>query len=193
MKTLVTAILSCATLLAAVPALAQEKLLREGQVTEKALIDALSPPEAAASAAEDRPLTRSFRPSVRPAAAAAGTAAAAAGAGKASILVTFVTDSAELTPRARSALDVLAGAMKSDRLASRRFTIEGHADPRGSDEHNLRLSQARAEAVRSYLLSQHGLEAERVSAVGRGSSALMNPSDPAAPENRRVTIVTQMN
>jgi flagellar motor protein MotB len=47
--------------------------------------------------------------------------------------------------------------------------------------------------VRSYLLTQHGLAAERVSAVGRGSSALMNPSDPAAPENRRVTIVTQIN
>jgi len=183
----------CAAVLAAAPALAQEKLLREGQVTEKALIDALTPPEAAASAADERPLTRSFRPAIRPGAAAAGTAAAAAGAGKASILVTFVTDSAELTPRARSALDVLAGAMKSDRLASQRFTIEGHADPRGSDEHNLRLSQARAEAVRSYLLTQHGLAAERVSAVGRGSSALMNPSDPAAPENRRVTIVTQTN
>ena len=86
---------------------------------------------------------------------------------------------------------MLAGAMKSDRLASTRFTIEGHADPRGNDEHNLKLSQARAEAVRSYLLSQHGLAAERVNAVGKGSSALMNPSDPAAPENRRVTIVAQ--
>ena len=75
--------------------------------------------------------------------------------------------------------------------ASTRFTIEGHADPRGNDEHNLKLSQARAEAVRSYLLSQHGLAAERVNAVGKGSSALMNPSDPAAPENRRVTIVAQ--
>lgn len=183
----------CVALLTATPALAQEKLLREGQVTEKALIDALTPPEAAASAADERPLSRSFRPALRPGAAAAGAAAAAAGAGKASILVTFVTDSAELTPRARSALDVLAGAMKSERLASQRFTIEGHADPRGSDEHNLRLSQARAEAVRQYLLTQHGLAAERVSAVGRGSSALMNPSDPAAPENRRVTIVTQTN
>jgi outer membrane protein OmpA-like peptidoglycan-associated protein len=182
-----------ASLLAGAPAQAQEKLLREGQLTEKALIDALTPPEAAASAADERPLSRSFRPALRPGAAAAGTAAAAAGAGKASILVTFVTDSAELTPRARGALDVLAGAMKSERLASQRFVIEGHADPRGSDEHNLRLSQARAEAVRSYLLAQHGLAAERVSAVGRGSSALMNPSDPAAPENRRVTIVTQTN
>jgi outer membrane protein OmpA-like peptidoglycan-associated protein len=184
-----------ALLLAAGSALAQEKVMREGQVTEKALIDALSSPaagpDAAASAADGPMRMRSFRPGVRPAAAAAGTAAAAAQPGKASILVTFVTDSADLTARAKSALDVLAGAMKSDRLASTRFTIEGHADPRGNDEHNLKLSQARAEAVRSYLLSQHGLAAERVNAVGKGSSALMNPSDPAAPENRRVTIVAQ--
>jgi OOP family OmpA-OmpF porin len=186
---------SFALLLAAGSTLAQEKVMREGQVTEKALIDALSPsaasPEGAASAADEPMRMRSFRPSVRPAAAAAGTAAAAAQPGRASILVTFLTDSADLTTGAKSALDVLAGAMKSDRLASTRFTIEGHADPRGNDEHNLRLSQARAEAVRAYLMSQHGLAPERVNAVGKGSSALMNPSQPAAPENRRVTIVAQ--
>ena len=179
-----------ALMFAAGAALSQEKVLREGQVTQEALVDALSP-AAAASAAEEPMRMRSFRPSVRPAAAAAGTAAAAAQPGRASILVTFVTDSAELTPRAKSALDVLAGAMKSERLASSRFTIEGHADPRGNDEHNLRLSQARAEAVRSYLTSEHGLAPDRVEAVGKGSSALMNPSVPAAPENRRVTIVTR--
>lgn len=181
---------SLALLFAAGAALSQEKVLREGQVTEKALVEALSP-DSAASAADEPMRMRSFRPSVRPAAAAAGTAAAAAQPGRASILVTFVTDSAELTSRAKSALDVLAGAMKSERLASSRFTIEGHADPRGNDEHNLRLSQARAEAVRTYLTSQHGLAPDRVEAVGKGSSALMNPSEPAAPENRRVTIVTR--
>lgn len=184
-----------ALLMATGSALAQEKVMREGQVTEKALIDALSPaaasPDAAASAAEEPMRTRSFRPSARPAAAVAGTAAVAAQPSKASILVTFVTGSADLTPGAKSALDVLAGAMKSDRLASQRFTIEGHADPRGGDDLNLKLSQARAEAVRAYLLSQHGLAADRINAVGKGSSALMNPSDPAAPENRRVTIVAQ--
>jgi outer membrane protein OmpA-like peptidoglycan-associated protein len=128
---------------------------------------------------------------VRPAAVAAGTAAVAAQPAKASILVTFVTDSAVLAPRAKSALDVLAGAMKSERLANIRFTIEGHADPRGSEEHNMKLSQARAESVREYLLSQHGLASDRIEAVGKGSTALMNPSEPAAPENRRVTIVAQ--
>ena len=171
---------------------AQEKVLREGQVTQQALIDALAPPDGAASGAEDGVRTRSWKPGVRPAAAAAaGTAAASAQPGRASILVTFVTNSADLTGDAKRALDVLAGAMKSEKLAAVRFTIEGHADPRGSDELNLKLSQSRADSVRGYLMGSHGLAADRVKAVGKGSSALMKPSEPAAPENRRVTIVAQ--
>lgn len=175
---------------------AQEKVLRESQVTERALVDALTPPAAAAaSAADDGGIrTRSFRPAVRPAATAGATAAAGAAAGqsgRASILVTFVTDSASLTAPARNALDVLASAMKSDRLAGVRFTIEGHADPRGSEEHNLKLSQARAESVRGYLVSRHGLAADRVDAVGMGSANLLNKQNVAAAENRRVTIVSK--
>ena len=137
--------------------------------------------------------TRSFKPALRPAAAAAGTAAAAAQPGRASILVTFITGSADLTGDAKKALDVLAGAMKSDKLANVKFTIEGHADPRGGEDLNMRLSQSRAESVRGYLTASHGLAGERINAVGKGSSALMNPNDPAAPENRRVTIVAQPN
>lgn len=182
--------LALAALLATTGAHAQqERVLREGQVTQEALIDALAP-AAAASAADDQPRTRSWKPGVRPAAAAAaGTAVAAAQPARASILVTFITGSAELTADAKRALDVLAGAMKSDKLASVKFTIEGHADPRGNEESNLKLSQSRAESVRAYLTSSHGLAAERINAVGKGSSALMKPNEPAAPENRRVTIV----
>lgn len=176
-------------------ALAQEKVMKEGQVTQQALIDALAPAAAAApeDAASDAPRTRSWKPALRPAAAAAGTAAAAAQPGRASILVTFVTGSADLTGDAKKALDVLAGAMKSDKLANVKFTIEGHADPRGSEDLNMRLSQSRAESVRGYLTASHGLAAERINAVGKGSSALMKPNDPAAPENRRVTIVAMPN
>lgn len=184
---------SVAAALLAAPAFAQERVMREGQVSERTLIDALTPPQAA-SAPEDGVRTRSFRPAVRPAATAGATAAAGAAAGqagRASILVTFVTDKADLTSPARGALDVLAAAMKSDRLAGVRFTIEGHADPRGGEDYNLRLSQARAESVRAYLISRHGLDASRVDAVGKGSSNLMNKTNIAAPENRRVTIVSQ--
>jgi OmpA-OmpF porin, OOP family len=184
------AMIALAAALAAGSVHAQEKVLREGQVTRDALIEALAPP-AAASAAEGGVRSRSFRPAMRPAAAAGGTAAAAAQPGRASILVTFVTGSADLTTDAKRALDVLAAAMKSEKLAAVRFTIEGHADPRGSDELNLKLSQSRAESVRGYLMASHGLAAERIEAVGKGSSALMNPSVPSAPENRRVTIVAQ--
>lgn len=185
-------LIAFAAALAAGAAQAQEKVMREGQVSERALIDALAP-AAPDDAASDAPRTRSFKPALRPAGAAAGTAAAAAQPGRASILVTFVTGSAELTGDAKKALDVLAGAMKSDKLANVKFTIEGHADPRGSEELNLRLSQSRAESVRGYLTASHGLAGERINAVGKGSSALMKPSDPAAPENRRVTIVAMPN
>ncbi len=177
-----------AVLATAGSAQAQEKVLREGQVTQQGLIDALTPAAAAdaASAPEEGGMrTRSFRPAVR----VSATAAAAAQPARANILVTFVTNSADLTGTAKKALDVLAAAMKSDKLAAVKFTIEGHADPRGSEEANMKLSQARADSVREYLLASHGLAAERISAVGKGSSALMKPSEPAAPENRRVTIV----
>ena len=175
---LLVAALACGSAFAQDAEAEKEKVLKEGQVSEQGLIDALTPPVR----------TRSWKPGV----AAAGTASAAAPAtAKASILVTFVTGKADLTPQAKKALDVLAGAMKSDKLATVKFTIEGHADPRGSEELNMKLSQARAESVRDYLTSTHGLAAERVDAVGKGSSALMKPGEPAAPENRRVTIVAQ--
>ncbi len=180
------ALLAVAALFAAGAAQAQEKVLREGQVTQQALIDALAPSDAASAADNgDGTRTRSFRPAVR----VAGTAAASAQPGRANILITFVTSSADLTASAKKALDVLASAMKTDKLASVKFTVEGHADPRGNEETNLKLSQARADSVRAYLLASHGLAAERITAVGKGSSALMKPSEPAAPENRRVTIV----
>ncbi len=184
--------LALAALLASGVTQAQERVLRESQVTQKALIEALTPADAASAGEPDSGVrTRGFRPMVRPAAAVAGTAATAAQAPRASILVTFITNSADLTASAKRALDVLAAAMQSEKLASVRFTIEGHADPRGTEELNLKLSQARADSVRAYLMSSHGLAAERLNAVGKGSSALMNASEPAAPENRRVTIVAQ--
>jgi len=195
MKTVNRFLLALLAVSLASGAFAQEKILREGQVTERALVDALAP-AGAASAGEEPMRMRSFRPAVRPAAVAGATAAAgavAAGpqAGRASILVTFVTDSAELTGRAKSALDVLAGAMKSERLAGVRFTIEGHADPRGGDEYNMKLSTARAEAVRQYLITHDGLAADRLDAVGKGATELMNTTNVTAPENRRVTIVSK--
>jgi outer membrane protein OmpA-like peptidoglycan-associated protein len=108
----------------------------------------------------------------------------------ASLLVTFDTNSTELTNAARRQLDIVASALRNDRLVEYRFTVEGHADPRGNSDSNLALSQGRAESVKRYLTS-HGIDGDRLMAEGRGDREPMIPSEPAAPENRRVTFVTQ--
>lgn len=164
-------------------ALAQDKPLKESEVTQRALVEALAPraPDAlaATSGAGAGDLSRGFK------------LAAPQPARRQSILITFATDSAELLPRTKSMLDVVAKALQSDKLANLSMAIEGHADPRGDEDHNLRLSQARAESVVAYLVNERNIPPERLRAVGKGSTELLNRNDPAAAENRRVSIVTQ--
>lgn len=163
-------------------------VLKNNQVTEDALVDALAIdlPETAASGA-----TRGFRPAVKPGTAGASLQAAKPAApGKANLLITFATGSAELSADTIKVLETVAKALQSDRLAGFAFRIEGHADPRGGSDYNLKLSEERAQSVASYLTSKLGVLPERIQPVGKGSSELLNPTQPDAIENRRVTIVT---
>ena len=111
---------------------------------------------------------------------------------RASLLMTFETNSAELTPVARRQLEIVAAALKNDRLASYSFIVEGHADPRGTADGNQVLSEQRAQSVREHLVSAHGIDALRLHAEGRGDREPLNRAQPAAAENRRVTLVTQV-
>lgn len=170
-----------------------QTVLKGKDLTEQNLIEALKPGTAPPAAAEGEEIKlRSIRvmrdqPSSKVVEQAARAPQAAPSA---SVLITFVTNSAELTARARSSLDVVAQALQSDQLASFKFVIEGHADPRGNSQDNLRLSQARAESVVDYLVTRHGLARSRLTAVGKGDTELLNTQQIDAPENRRVTIVT---
>jgi outer membrane protein OmpA-like peptidoglycan-associated protein len=168
--------------LAASAALAAEPVLKPGQVTEDALVEALTIETGPESAVGQ---TRSIRPTMK-----AGATTQAAGPGRASLLITFATGSSTLTPETVKALDTVGKALQSDRLAGFSFRVEGHADPRGGVELNLTLSEQRAQSVVSYLVDKIGIQPTRLSAVGKGSSELLNADRPEAPENRRVTIVT---
>lgn len=171
-----------------------EPILKGKDINEKNLIEALTPAPADEAEADVR--TRSIKvmrdsPSAKPGEAAVkNVARAPEKKASASLLITFETNSAELAPRAKSSLEVVAKALQADKLAEFKFSIEGHADPRGGSEQNLQLSQARAESVVNYLATQHNIDRGRLKPVGKGSTELANTHRADAPENRRVTITT---
>lgn len=68
--------------------------------------------------------------------------------------------------------------------------IQGHTDSRGRDEYNMRLSQERAEAVRTYLI-ERGIAANRLTARGYGESRPIesNRTSSGRAANRRVEFV----
>jgi outer membrane protein OmpA-like peptidoglycan-associated protein len=106
------------------------------------------------------------------------------------LVIQFDLDSAKLKPDSMPLLSSLVEAMKNDRLAAIKFKVEGHTDAQGSEQHNLKLSQSRADSVMAYLTSQ-GVEKERLTGEGKGFSELLLPEKPKAGENRRVRISTQ--
>ena len=108
------------------------------------------------------------------------------------LLITFETGSSKLTPQSRATLDKVGQALKTDSLAELDFIVEGHADPRGGVRLNQPLSLARAKSVCVYLEQEHQIDPHRLGSVGKGSSELLNTEDITAPENRRVTIVTNL-
>ncbi len=72
-----------------------------------------------------------------------------------------------------------------------KLSIEGHTDSDGSDDHNLTLSQNRANAVRSYLTAKFGVAAAQLEAKGWGESKPLDTNDSAEGKanNRRVELV----
>ena len=168
-----------AAALALVPAAyAQQagKVIDQKDVNEDALVNMLTP----APTTRSIKVTRDGQPVQTPPPSA-------------SLLITFETNSAKLTPAAQKSLEVVARALKNEKLNDFKFAVEGHADPRGNADANLKLSQQRAESVAAYLAGQQKIDTARLKPVGKGQAELMNVSNPAAPENRRVTIKTLTN
>jgi peptidoglycan-associated lipoprotein len=79
--------------------------------------------------------------------------------------VFFETDSTELTPTARSTLDKQAQWLKQ--YGRYNFTVEGHADERGTREYNIALGARRAQTVRDYFAAR-GIAAARMTTVSFG-------------------------
>ena len=90
--------------------------------------------------------------------------------------VYFDTNKATIQPRCFALLDEVAEVLKS--RPEIKVRIEGHTDSRGNVQHNMKLSQERAESVRQYLVGL-GVERRRMEARGFG------PTQPIETTRRR--------
>jgi outer membrane protein OmpA-like peptidoglycan-associated protein len=74
-----------------------------------------------------------------------------------------------------------------------KVTVEGHTDSTGSEKTNMRLSQERAEAVKTYLIANKTLPEDQLFAVGYGPDRPLAPNTTAKGRaiNRRIDVVIE--
>jgi peptidoglycan-associated lipoprotein len=99
------------------------------------------------------------------------------------------TDSSDLSAQARATLDhQVQWLSQYSRLT---FTVEGHADERGTREYNIALGARRATAVRDYLVA-HGIAANRMRTISYGKErpvATCNDISCWSQNRRAVTVI----
>lgn len=104
--------------------------------------------------------------------------------------INFDTNKTSMTASSRQKFQLTIENLRKKVPDLRRIVIEGHTDNTGSDSHNLRLSQGRAETVRSMIMQGLNLDSQRVQAIGRGESNPVVSNDTVAgrAKNRRVEL-----
>jgi outer membrane protein OmpA-like peptidoglycan-associated protein len=100
------------------------------------------------------------------------------------IRIEFAFDSAALDEVQKPKLSKLCNVMKTADIQL--FRIIGHTDASGTNDYNERLSRLRAEEVQRFFVNDCGIDASRLEAVGLGERFLLDGTDPASDENRRV-------
>lgn len=101
--------------------------------------------------------------------------------------ITFATDSANIAPSFYQPLNNLAGSLKE--FNQNQIEIVGYTDSTGSRQHNMDLSQRRAQSVATYLTSQ-GVSGANLSSRGAGpdSPVASNADVNGRAQNRRVEV-----
>ena len=103
--------------------------------------------------------------------------------------VFFESDSTELSPQARATLDKQAQWLQHyNRYA---FTVEGHADERGTREYNIALGAKRSQVARDYLASR-GVDSSRMRTISYGKErpvAVCNDISCWSQNRRAVTVL----
>ncbi|MFH1554085.1 MAG: OmpA family protein [Pseudomonadota bacterium] len=106
------------------------------------------------------------------------------------VQIQFRLNSAIIEPSSYRTLGSIADAMHNPILHGYKFIVTGNTDVTGSRELNLKLSQARADAVVTALTTTFNVNPSRLEAVGLGEEVLLDTKNPTSAINRRVQIFT---
>ena len=209
MKTL-TAILSIATIGAALGLGTGTARAGDNNVTEDEIVRALTPEK-------KPPLTRglSAGPQTSPAASAAEgkfvqtvrgrttrslsvsereeIAAIVKDKPKIDLEINFEYNSADISAKSLPSVQALGRALSNADLKGSTFVVAGHTDAAGGEGYNQDLSERRADAIKRYLVDKYGINGSDLVTVGYGKSQLKDPNQPMAEANRRVQVVNMEN
>jgi outer membrane protein OmpA-like peptidoglycan-associated protein len=209
MKTL-TAIISIATIGAALGFGAGTARAGDNNVTEDEIVRALTPEKkppltrglsagpqtsSAASAAEGKFVqtvrgrtTRSLSVSERE-----EIAAIVKDKPKIDLEINFEYNSADISAKSLPSVQALGRALSNADLKGSTFVVAGHTDAAGGEGYNQDLSERRADAIKRYLVDKYGINGSDLVTVGYGKSKLKDPNQPMAEANRRVQVVNMEN
>jgi len=107
------------------------------------------------------------------------------------LMIQFDLNKASISQYSSAQLREMAKALKSEKLADIKILIEGHACSLGTLEHNMQLSQRRAQSVKNYLVEKFGLLENRfnIRAYGETWPLVTNETEKKRAMNRRVEFV----
>ncbi|CCM78432.1 OmpA family protein [Rhizobium mesoamericanum] len=103
--------------------------------------------------------------------------------------IEFELNSVVIAPESYRNVGMIADALHDPRLLGHKILIVGHTDSTGDAKDNLKLSQARADAIRDALNTTFAVAPDRLFAVGVGEEMPLNVTDPKAAANRRVQLI----
>ena len=205
------AIVSVATLGAAISFAAGTALAEDKNVTEDQIVRALVP--------EKKPLTRGLsvgpQQTVDPTVTAAesklvqklrGRSTRSLSVAEREEIATMVKDkpkidleinfdynSADISAKSLPSVQALGRALTNNDLKGSTFVVAGHTDAAGGEAYNQDLSERRADSIKRYLVDKYGITGSDLVTVGYGKSKLKDPSQPLAEVNRRVQVVNMEN
>jgi outer membrane protein OmpA-like peptidoglycan-associated protein len=104
--------------------------------------------------------------------------------------VLFDPDSSIIRPGSYRTLGRIADTLTDQALLPYRFLIVGHTESGGRRDHNLIVSQRRADAIRDVLVTTFKISPKRLQTLGLGEEQLRDAARPPSATNRRIQIVS---